>query len=937
MSGQCKFSKHEKEIEVSRLPKSEEMDVSQSMRNLFAAIQVVENSNERIQSVTRSNSPTSVMDVQSGEEKDLDTLKRKYDQYERISYEDMLLIIDDEKLRNSLVCRSQSGIEGVAITTTDVKSKHQTLYFDDEHDEPKYIVKSEMEPTRMLRDMPDVSLGKFFERPIVIYQQDWQTGTAFGAVINPWFLLMNNKRIANRLANYYLFRANLHIKVVINGNGFHYGRALVAYEPLHTFASGFASYGQTDLDFCLLSQMPHLYIDPTTSTGGEMVLPFFWNQDYLNIPDNECVNMGQLHVRQLTPIKHANGGDAIAPFTIFAWFEDVQLSAPTGRVITPLPAQAGREVDMANSDGVISGPATAISRAATALSGIGAIAPYAMATAKVAKGVAGVARAFGFSAPPVTVAHTNVRLQPSGQLAMTTVPAIGDRLTVDDKQELSLDPRIASLAGDDSLNIKNIASREAFIDQFTWGTAAATDDLLWSHQVIPTAFLTTPDSGGTAIGLPPVAVAALPFEYWTGSLKFRFQIVSSSFHKGRFAIQYDPAGFPPSVLTGPFEYNTAYTRIVDISKERDVTFEIGASQPTTYMPVRAPLKDLTLADTKSGIANFGNGAIIIKVLNELTTPNVAVNNDIEINVFISAGNDFEVAVPTSEAISSYIMFPPQSGLESNSPNAIPTTEDSNPQQYLVDEFGPGEQQLSNVNKVYFGETITSFRPLLKRFEMHATLKASDVDGPANVTFIRNAFPYWRGDYNGAPNTSAIGDYAYCNTLLLHWVTMCFSGMRGSLRWKWRKDGAGANSAGATLTISRRTQPGTAYEYNTLAKTFGFNNVAYSGVRTFDPTFQPTGAQATASGSTLAAGDAVLLAEAEIPFYSNKRFQAAKRRDFVTFVPDSTFYQVDYSQTSSFGQDRFYTYVAAGEDFQLYFWTGPTRVFYEPRVEIPLPA
>jgi hypothetical protein len=389
------------------------------------------------------------------------------------------------------------------------------------------------------------------------------------------------------------------------------------------------------------------------------------------------------------------------------------------------------------------------------------------------------------------------------------------------------------------------------------------------------------------------------------------------------------------VLTGPFEYNTAYTRIVDISKERDVTFEIGASQPTTYMPVRAPLKDLTLADTKSGIANFGNGAIIIKVLNELTTPNVAVNNDIEINVFISAGNDFEVAVPTSEAISSYIFFPPQSGLESNSPNAIPTSEDSNPQQYLVDEFGPGQQQLADINKVYFGETITSFRPLLKRFELHAAIKAAAFDGPSNTTFIRNAFPYWRGDYNGAPNASTVGDYAYCNTILLHWITMCFSGMRGSLRWKWRRDGV--DNAGATLTISRRTQAGTAYEYNSLAKTFNENGIAYSAVRSFDPTFAPTGAQATTSGSTLAAGDVVMLAEAEIPFYSNKRFQAAKRRDFVTFVPDSTFYQVDSSVTGSTGFDRFYTYVAAGEDFQLYFWTGPTRVFYEPRVEIPLPA
>jgi hypothetical protein len=43
--------------------------------------------------------------------------------------------------------------------------------------------------------------------------------------------------------------------------------------------------------------------------------------------------------------------------------------------------------------------------------------------------------------------------------------------------------------------------------------------------------------------------------------------------------------------------------------------------------------------------DFGNGVIGVYVVNELTTPNSTIDNNIEINVFVSMGDDFEVFVP----------------------------------------------------------------------------------------------------------------------------------------------------------------------------------------------------------------------------------------------------------------------------------------------------
>ena len=60
---------------------------------------------------------------------------------------------------------------------------------------------------------------------------------------------------------------------------------------------------------------------------------------------------------------------------------------------------------------------------------------------------------------------------------------------------------------------------------------------MWNARVNPC--LWQEDANG-AIVLPPCAIAALPFRYWNGSMKFRFQVVCSTFHKGRLEIRFDP-------------------------------------------------------------------------------------------------------------------------------------------------------------------------------------------------------------------------------------------------------------------------------------------------------------------------------------------------------------------------------------------------------------
>ena len=92
--------------------------------------------------------------------------------------------------------------------------------------------------------------------------------------------------------------------------------------------------------------------------------------------------------RTLNPLKHANGADDKVTISFFIWAEDVEMAIPTSVDSNTLAPQAGEEVDEANTKGMVSGPATTVSKIAGIAAGYAPIAPYAMATCKVAGAIA---------------------------------------------------------------------------------------------------------------------------------------------------------------------------------------------------------------------------------------------------------------------------------------------------------------------------------------------------------------------------------------------------------------------------------------------------------------------------------------------------------------------------------------------------------------------
>jgi hypothetical protein len=940
----------------------------------------IERRNNELERIAGSSSPVDVayFPPQSGEE--LDSIHKRYEEYDRVTYEEVLLIIDDEKLRRSLVPQSgrekvspglgimepnngkrrfqtrlwkteyerykiyeeqrkqlrqqletvnelnpQSGIEGITISKTMPLSKHATMNFDDESMSHHYIVDSEYDNTRYLRDKNDANLDDIFKRPVRIATYPWSPSITLAATFNPWSLFLDNPRVANRLSNYKLMRGKLRVKAVINGNGFYYGRLLLAYNPLPGWDDLSTHSALIRTDLVQTTQLPHIYIDPTTSQGGEMTLPFFWYEDYVDISTADWTELGEMYVRVLNPLKHANGANTPLNVTIFAWMEDIEFSVPTATNQSTLTPQSGEEIEEANSKGIISGPASVISKMAKVASGISVIAPYAMATSKAADMIGGMAKLFGYCAPPITKAPEPYRPQPTSTLALTNVPQTTNRLTLDEKQELSIDPRIAGLSGDDPLNIRDIAKREAYYTSFTYSLSQSTDNIIFQMAVNPAVWrnFAGANPGTTGFMFPPCAVAAMPFQFWTGTMRYRFQIVSSAFHKGRLRIGYDPSATPSDP-----EYNINYQRIVDISKDRDVTIEIGPAQTTALMrPYQWSLGDResSMFTTSSTPLTFnpGNGFIFVSVLNELTVPNSDIDNDIEINVFVSAGDDFEVFVPTSSELVRMTFFdqeplPPQSGIE-HSPNDIAAENDNAPFSTNMERMGTNEQVLTDLNKVFAGEAIASFRPLLKRAMLHESLEIQS--GQRVASWIRNYFPKLQGF---SPDAQGANDFNYVPTNLLHWVRYAFQGHRGSIRWKAVPNipRTGNMNLYAHRLWPTGTQEATAFALPSYGNqdVNGFENI-YSALSLETP----DGGIASWDGAAYTDSPVNTTLEVEIPYYSRFRFSPGKDARQSSFTPfDPSFrWRATYFSNSDGALD---TWCSTGEDFQVYFWTGLPRMY-----------
>lgn len=848
--------------------------------------------------------------------------------------------------------------------------QEQTTQFQDSNAGYSHDAVSPYDLTRSLGMPSDVPLDKFFERPLLVETISWTiSGPTPNTRINPWDLFFNDPRIINRISNYSLMQANLHVKFVLNGNSFLYGRILCSYTPLIGFDS-YTRFQNFDIDAVELSQRPRVFLDPCNSQGGTLSLPFLTPSQSMSIVGNEYVNLGSIDVVELVQLRHANGATDTVTIQVFAWATDVKLSNPTSFnpfTITPQADEYGT--------GPISRPASVIADIANKLTKVPLIAPFARATELGASVTSGIANIFGFSRPPM-VESSMFRNMTKTSIANSNMQEDIQKLSLDIKQELTIDTRPDGASGKDEMDILTIAQTESYFTKFNWERIDIADTLLWNCVVTPLSYRTA-GSGNTAeIHLTAPAFASLPFHWWRGTMRYRFQVVASKFHRGRLRFVYDPNGTSP---TAP-NFNTNYTTIVDISDTTDFVVECGWGQPRLWRTVGDLTNPSNLTESTSPLSYFapsethGNGTLSVYVVNDLTTPS-DTTPQVELMVFVSVGDDFEVASPTGEFLSRLrftnpgstlgpsvnsvpidpLLMIPQANFNAESflPQMDAATEtgtklDSSPatpEEPDIIELGESLEPHDLSHKIHFGEVFRSFRPLLKRY-MTTQLPTITVGFGTNILYFLNS-QFWAlpsspgfvpAFYQDSPigsegvlQTSAFGTGAYRAGTLTHltYFSSAFAGWKGGVRWLFDDGPMCCDDLAASSFTSRSAGCAAKYYAGGWAEietSLSRNNKAIVGLK------DHTGLEGSAIQNNVQQG----VSSVEIPFYSNYRFCPA--RQYQSNLPSAGFeYMPCLKRTIVVRQRANATanknfqlryMVAAAEDFTPIFYIGPPTMYLE---------
>ncbi len=679
-------------------------------------------------------------------------------------------------------------------------STQQTTRFADEMEGVQVYDEASVSEIDTSDGVSSAELGKYFSRPVRIASFTYTEGAAAGEIqsILPWTAFFNQANVKFKLHNYAFVRCDLKIKVIVNASPFYYGSVRCSYCPLHTFSDENIVAASLQ-ELVPHSQQPGFFIYPQGNVGGEMTLPFLWKANYLHTDTTADMDaMGRLKFHAFTPLRSANGvsGTGVT-IQVFAWAENLELAGPT----VALALQSQDEY----GGGPVSGPASTVARIAGMVKGVPIIGKFATATEMGAKAISGIAKLFGFTNVPVIEPARPMRSLPFPPLASTEIGYPVEKLTLDSKNELTIDGSAVGFTSEDELAIEKIVTHQSYLTASTWSTSSPVDTPLFTAAVRPELY---DRRAGAQVQLTPLALMAQLFDQWRGDIIFTFKIIASPFHKGRLRISYDPASATVQTTgdTGPTVFNT----IVDISEQSEIEFRVPYQQAEAWQELDTNINtnptSIWSTSTTPAVTMAGNGVISVKVLTLLTAP--VTTAPVTVQVFVRGAENMEFAYPCPQLNLSYFALQAQ-------------------EEVIGEESNPGLQITSmhpNRNRVYMGEVVKSVRPLLRRANLVDRLSNTSTATNSEVVYVMPQQPLYYGyDPNGA---HLARNQAGTNNVPFNWVfttpyqliVPCFAAKRGSYNWYYNLVGPEPSSK---LIVAKRNNANT--------------NALSSSVTTVDPT------------------------------------------------------------------------------------------------------
>jgi hypothetical protein len=564
-------------------------------------------------------------------------------------------------------------------------------------------------------DLPDygqtnmLDVSEFFERFVHIASFAVSPGNPINYSVSLLETLLNEPSIRAKVKNFSFISCDMEVNISVTGSPFHYGQVFASYQPLAgvnaplAILEGYAATTQRGAFLTYLSQSK-MYADTQLGDNSPMVLqiPFIspqpmlrlFNQSPLILTElqsfDDTNGFGNLYIQSYNDVACASPTPSDISITVKARLLNVKLGAPTGTVFEVGTESDEREV------GPVERIATRATEIANALTQVPFIAPFAKASSMVSSSIGYIASLFGYSVPTIITAPEYVKNNPYMNSATTIGYDTGFRITLDPKQELTIDPRALALT-EDEMAISTLCQIPSYLDTFAWAASdAALSTSIYMMPITPRVAQRYLLSGSTYV-VQPTALnfAATPFDYWNGSITVKVVVASSKYHRGKLCVYYEPNISQNVVIDAELNLNKQYMIIVDIQETQEVTFTVNWAFPKAW----ALNMPNSLIEDLGGVGYLGdayfpyaNGYIAVTPFTALQSPD---DSDVEVNVFIWS-DDIRFNRLTS----------------AHMPVLRPVAESD--MEYVVD-INESSADLRSANEWHFGEVPVSFRGLLKRF------------------------------------------------------------------------------------------------------------------------------------------------------------------------------------------------------------------------------
>jgi len=394
------------------------------------------------------------------------------------------------------------------------------------------------------------------------------------------------RAIMEKLSRFEYLRASFKITIRLNGTSFHYGKLIAMWSPCpNRPISGESLYTRTD-NLVSVSGFPHVIVSAGMNEVVQLDVPFVYPYNYYWLARSPAnpVSQAKLFIYVLNPLKVG----AVTPsidVTVFGNMYDVTLCGyGSGAPVTTAQPFHSRAIPNLRNVTYTSYPVD------------------------------------GGTAQICLNTHT---LANSTDLSPVTL-AIGNEPGTSQTDSEMVDYLCPT-------SLTEIASRPGLLAQFEMTSVDVEEKVIFQIPVHPCSGTALSYTNGTMYYMTPLRYTSWPCRYWSGSLKYKLQIVASNFHSGRLQIVYNPqnVNVPSTMGVDPTYEMTSH--IIDLQCDSEIEFEIPWNSPFPVLPV-----DRQLVTTDSG-----NGVLFFRVLNELTYKETPIP-PIYLNLWVSAGKDFKL-------------------------------------------------------------------------------------------------------------------------------------------------------------------------------------------------------------------------------------------------------------------------------------------------------